>query len=173
MCAAALVLAVVAGCGADKTPARPSPATGEQPQPTPPASSAPALRAAVVGKPFDLAYWRITVASLECGTAAQLLAENADNGQAPTDRVCVATIRYTNIDTAPHAYGGVFGTVAGSEPTDPVVGFDDQGRTYDGRGWAGTPTNPGVSGTTQLIFTVAATVTLHAVQIGTVKVTNV
>jgi len=171
MCTAGLALVLAAGCGSSDTPPPPAPTANRQATDTPSTSAPPVLRAAAVGKPFELAYWRITVTNLKCGTAAQLLAENADNGQQPTDHVCVAAIAYTNIDTTPHAYGGVFGTVEGTEPTDPVNGFDADGRTYAGRGWAGVLTNPGVSGTTQLIFTVPDGVQLKAVQIGSVKVT--
>lgn len=129
-------------------------------------SSAPPVRPAAVGAPFDLGEWRITVTSVRCGTAAELLAQNADNGQGPADRVCVAALSYTNTGAEPRLFGG---TVDETPPEDEFAGFAG-GSRYDGTRWLSESVNPGLSQTNQLIFKVAVGVTLDAVVIGDVRV---
>lgn len=134
----------------------------------PSASSAAPLRPATVGAPFDLGTWRITVTSIKCGTAAELLAQNADNGQEPTDRVCVAAISYTNTGTEPRMFGGI---VEETPAEDDFAGFAG-GSRYDGTRWLSESVNPGLSQTNQLIFKVPAGVSLDAVVIGDVRVST-
>lgn len=145
----------------DTTPQVAEPAT---PSPSP----SPQFRAGKVGQPFEIAPWRITVTSIKCGTAHDLLAENDDNGQKPTDRVCVAAISYTNIDKAPHDYGSGFDT-ANPSPVDTFLGFAGEA-AYVGHKWAAQTVNPGLTQTNALIFGVPAGVALDAVQIGDVLV---
>jgi hypothetical protein len=136
------------------------------PSPPPSSPSAPQFRPAVIGQPFDLGIWRIAVTSIRCGTAADLLAQNADNGQAPTDRVCVAAISYTNTDKSPHQFGG---TIDETPPEDEFAGYA-AGSRYDGTRWLSESVNPGLSQTNELIFKVPAGVSLDAVEIGDVRV---
>lgn len=133
-----------------------------------PASASPQFRPASVGKPFEIAPWRITVTSLKCGTAHELLAHNDDNGQEPTDRVCVAAISYTNIDKVPHSYGSGFDNTTPS-PVDTFLGFSGD-RAYTGHTWVSGEVNPGLSQTNEMIFAVPAGITLDSVQIGDVLV---
>jgi hypothetical protein len=127
-----------------------------------PVSASPVFRPAQVGKPFDVGHWRITVTSMTCGTASELLAQNASNGQEPTDRVCVAAMTYTNIDTAPHLFGG---TIDETAPESTQLGFAGEA-AYTGHVWLQETVNPGLSQTNELIFKVPAGVTLDSVQIG-------
>jgi hypothetical protein len=156
-----LVLALAACTSADP------PVQAGEPATSPSVSPSPQFRPAKVGEPFDIAPWRITVTSIKCGTAHELLGENDDNGREPGDRVCVAFISYTNIDTKPHSYSGF--DVTTPQPVDTFLGFAGEA-AYTGTRWAREVLNPGLSQTNELIFPVAAGVVIDAVQIGDVLI---
>lgn len=156
-----LLVLALAACSSDPPVQAGEPATS--PSASPSVSPSPQFRPGRVGEPFDIAPWRITVTSIKCGTAHELLAENDDNGQEPGDRVCVAFISYTNIDTKPHAYSGF--DVSTPQPVDTFLGFAGES-AYTGTRWAREVLNPGLSQTNELIFKVPAGVTLDSVQIG-------
>lgn len=136
---------------------------------SPVSSPSPQFRPGAVGQPFEIAPWRITVTSMKCGTAHDLLAQNADNGQEPSDRVCVAALTYTNIDTVPHRYGSGFDTATPS-PVDSFLGLSGE-KAYTGHKWVADDVNPGLSQTNELIFVVPAGITLDSVEIGDVLIT--
>lgn len=165
---AAALLALGVGLGVALSGAPKSDTSIEQGAPNATSSPSPQFRPAIVGQAFEITPWRITVTSIRCGTAHELLAQDDDNGQEPTDRVCVAALSYANIDKVPHRYGSGFD---GSAPqaVDTFLGFSGES-AYTGHTWLRGEVNPGITDTNQMIFLVPPGVSLTAVQIGDVLV---
>lgn len=169
--AVAITVAVMSDSPRSST-AEPSRAqTSSGPVIDPSVAADPDTITAKVGEAFDIDPWQITVTSIKCGTAAEVLAQNASNGQEPGDRVCVAKISYKNTDKLPHLFGKSDEDPMVSTPEGSYAGYAADGSVYEGHTWAAERVNPGLSQTNELIFAVPAGLELTAVQIGYVRVT--
>lgn len=162
--------ALLAGCSGN-APATRSPA-GASTAPSPPASPTPSpepsYRPAVIGEPFDVGGWTVTVTGQRCGRTADLITGGTDAHVVESDYVCIISV--TGVNTGPSPARLEQGSDSAPGPLD-AVGFDGRNQRFTGTSWAQAPTNPGATVTQQLMFGVAADVRLSRLAIGNVLVT--
>lgn len=158
---AVAVLALTAACSSGTDEPKPAGAPALAATPSSPSSSpAPVLRAGMVGAPFEVPGWRITVTSVRCGTPKAVLGDRDDGTHGAG--VCVAALTLVNTAAVAHGF---------DDATSPdFAAFDSAGNRFEGTRWLRGPVNPGVTDTNEYVFDVAAGVKVAAVLVGDVRV---
>ncbi len=144
--ATALLLVGAAGCSGQSHGSAAPRKSGSVPGSRLPSSNVRQVR---VGEEWTVPpYWRIKVTKYQCGPGPQLLPGNSDYAD---QDVCDLEIAYTNTGNGPNAFSGDYKSAG---PASEPVGFDAQGRQFEGTGYLTGVTNPGLSDTTTIDFKV-------------------
>lgn len=141
---------------------------GTRPGTSPAPSQTVSYRPAVIGEPFPIDGWTVTVTGQRCGKTADLVTGGTDAGVVESDYVCVIDVTGVNTGTGPAAL--VQGSDSAPGPLN-AAGFDGRGQQFTASSWAQSPVNPGVTANQQLMFGVPADVRLSRLGVGNVLVT--